>query len=243
MATFPTLLAAGVTNEGAFLPFELFAGEAPVLTSHGTAAGTALAQFSIVSRNEDGLLVAWSETAGRATLAGTFSAVGTADDTITINGQAFVLKAAAASTYEVTIGGTATITATNLTAKINAVPDVVNVTATSAGAVVTLFARVPGYGGNSITVSEAGTGFSWAGAATTLAGGADESEGIAIGIVAQAIAAAGMGPIYTGGCFNHEVLVWPASLTTLAQRRAVFDRSPISLDVPRGAAGAMTYPP
>ncbi|WP_412543928.1 hypothetical protein [Pseudomonas aeruginosa] len=27
---------------------------------------------------------------------------------------------------------------------------------------------------------------------------------------------------YTGGDFNHAVLIWPATVTTLAQRRAVF---------------------
>lgn len=30
--------------------------------------------------------------------------------------------------------------------------------------------------------------------------------------------------VYTGGFFNHEALVWHASLTTLAQRKAVFSR-------------------
>lgn len=29
-------------------------------------------------------------------------------------------------------------------------------------------------------------------------------------------------PYYTGGDFNHEVLVWPAAIDTLAERRAVF---------------------
>lgn len=32
---------------------------------------------------------------------------------------------------------------------------------------------------------------------------------------------------FIGGTFNDAALVWPAALTTLAQRKAVFDRTPI----------------
>lgn len=34
---------------------------------------------------------------------------------------------------------------------------------------------------------------------------------------------------YTAGDFNHEALVWPAALTTLAARKAVFNRTSIAI--------------
>ncbi len=99
----------------------------------------------------------------------TFSGTGTAADTITINGQAITLVAAAAATYEVTIGGSATATAQAVKAKINAYPDVFAVSASGNAAVLTLTALLPGIDGNSITTVEAGTGTSFGGA--TLSGG------------------------------------------------------------------------
>lgn len=106
-------------------------------------------------------------TAATGTL--TFSGTGTADDTITINGQAITLKASAVGTYEVTIGGTAAATAQAVKAKINAYPDIFEVSASGDAAVLTLTAHVPGTGGNSITTTESGTGTAFGGA--TLSGG------------------------------------------------------------------------
>lgn len=34
-------------------------------------------------------------------------------------------------------------------------------------------------------------------------------------------------PYYDGGCFNHAALIWPASLTTEAARKAVFGGTPV----------------
>lgn len=57
--------------------------------------------------------------------------------------------------------------------------------------------------------------------------GSDGSE-VAAGIIANAVDTTGTGVtgqwsgFYTGGDYNHAALVWPATLTTLAQRRAVF---------------------
>lgn len=34
---------------------------------------------------------------------------------------------------------------------------------------------------------------------------------------------------YTGGDFNHEALVWPAAITTLADRKAAFARTSIAI--------------
>lgn len=55
---------------------------------------------------------------------------------------------------------------------------------------------------------------------------------LAIGIAAQPVAALTPGawlPIFTGGVFNHQALVWPAGVTTLAARKAIFDGSNIGV--------------
>ncbi|HSU67758.1 MAG TPA: head decoration protein [Tepidisphaeraceae bacterium] len=60
--TYPNLLAGGLTDEGDFVPFELFAGESDIVTSQGTASTTALEQFRVVSRYTDGTLIPWDGT-------------------------------------------------------------------------------------------------------------------------------------------------------------------------------------
>lgn len=107
----------------------------------------------------------------RASKTGTFSGVGTADDTITVNGVVFTLKASAASAYQVTIGGTAAATAANFAAKVNAKSAETGVTAVAVAEDVTLTATVGGTEGNAIVIAESGTGFSFAGGATLLSGG------------------------------------------------------------------------
>jgi hypothetical protein len=62
---------------------------------------------------------------------------------------------------------------------------------------------------------------------------ASDTTKVAIGIACQPLAsnaAAVRLPYYIGGAFNHAALVWDATLTTLAQRKAVFDRTPISIN-------------
>lgn len=54
-------------------------------------------------------------------------------------------------------------------------------------------------------------------------------ETIAIGIAAQAGVLNTFAPYYVGGVFNPDALVWPASVTTLAQRKAVFARTNIQI--------------
>lgn len=62
----------------------------------------------------------------------------------------------------------------------------------------------------------------------------------AIGISAQPITTAASPvqslPYYVSGFFNHEALVWPATLTTLAQRKAVFVGTEIQIGSLYGAA-------
>jgi hypothetical protein len=106
-------LAGGITELGTHEPLQLFAGEMPVFTDHGTAEdGTTLAKYTVVQRDADGFLIAW-----------------------------------------------------------------------------------------------------------------DGTTGVVAGITAQPVAASGANvdvPIYTGGFFNHEALVWPPAVDTLAERRAAF---------------------
>ena len=113
-------LVGGLENVGSFEPLQLWAGEMPIITDHGTAKdGTTLAKYAVVAKDADGFLVAHNP-------AGT--------------------------------GGTA-------------------------------------------------------------------STAVAIGITAQPVAASGANvdvPIFVGGYFNHEALVWNASTDTLAERVAVF---------------------
>lgn len=110
----------------------------------------------------------------------TFADVGDADDTVTIGGQVYTLKASPANPYEVDIGASVTETASNLAAAINAgagagtaygTGTVVNsdVTATSALGVVTITARISGTAGNSVTLAKDGTDITVSGA--NLSGG------------------------------------------------------------------------
>jgi len=125
-----------------------------------------------------------SDDAGavRASRALTFSAAGTAADTITIGSRVYTLRAVPTVADDVDIGADAAGSAANLAAAINAGagagtaygtgttahPDV---TAAAVGAVVTVTARAFGPSGNSIAIAENGTSASWASAATLLAGG------------------------------------------------------------------------
>ena len=61
-----------------------------------------------------------SDYGEKATGLATFSAVAVADDTVVIDTETWTFKAAAASTYQVTIGATVSATIDNLVTKINA---------------------------------------------------------------------------------------------------------------------------
>jgi phage tail sheath gpL-like len=115
----------------------------------------------------------------QATLSGTFTGAPTAAETCTINGVAFTARASGAVGNEFNIGGTVTITAANLAAAINAsvtagVADVVF--ASSALGVVTLSSKQAGKVGNAIIVADALSNFTWAGAATRFASGAQSTN-------------------------------------------------------------------
>jgi len=106
------------------------------------------------------------DPASLKTVLGTFSGVGTAADTISIGGVILTLVASAANENEITIGGTAAISATNTIAVINAHTKLKGFVLASSGgsAIVSLQLLESGRIGNLVALLDAGTGFSWASA-------------------------------------------------------------------------------
>lgn len=216
---------AGNETVGTYNPDQLYAGEADIVTTQGVvASGQDLAEFQVVSQS-GGQLFAWNKDgSARATI--TFSGVGTADDTVTINGDVITLKASAtAGQPEITIGGTAAATAQNLKAYINDHSDTLGVTANGDAAALTLIANEPGTGGNGITLAEASTAASVSSA--TLVGGGDDS--VPYGVLPHAIDTTSEGlnadsdsPVIIGGVLNFEKLV--ADSATYTQLREAFAR-------------------
>ncbi len=96
-----------------------------------------------------------SGTAATGTI--TFTGQPTAADTVSIHGVDLTFVAGAAGHNEVTIGGTATITAQALRAVINENSAALLVTAAGGALVLTLTANAEGTGGNSITLTESAT--------------------------------------------------------------------------------------
>ena len=83
----------------------------------------------------------------------TMSAVPTADETLVIDAETFTFKAAASSSYEVTIGASVTVTLTNLVDKINATSTVITAYKTSTSTCVIEYNTV-GIGGNAIVFTD-----------------------------------------------------------------------------------------
>lgn len=126
-------------------------------------------------------VVSLTGSAVAATGTVTFSAAGTADDTVTIGAVAYKLVAVPAAANDVKIGATADETAANLVAAIMAASGAgteygtgtlvhPSVSAVDAGAVITLTAKIPGAAGNSIALATTSTAAAVSGAA--LSGGA-----------------------------------------------------------------------
>jgi len=237
-ATYPNLLASGVNDLGRFDQFDLYAGESEIVTDQGqTADGVAILQFQVLMRDADGRLIPW--TAGGGNYATGSYVVGgqpTAADTITVNGVVLTFVAAlTGAADEVLIGATTAETAANIADVINADPERFNVAATVSGTTVTLTAEDEGTAGNSITIAEGVTSASFTVSGATLSGAnatGDIPSGNAVAIAAQPVAAATPGawlPVFTGGVFNHEALVWPAAILTLDERKRAFDGTNIGV--------------
>lgn len=201
---------AGNEDVGTFSPDQLYAGEADIVSTQGTLAkGIVYAENTVLER-AGGLLKPYDKE-GRSSGALTFSGVGTAADTVTINGVVITLRAAADPALdEVTIGGTAALTAANMLAFINRNAARLGVTATLAGAVITLKAIEPGVDGNDIATVEAGTGTAFG--AATLTGGNALARPYAILPHAVDTSVTGTNAdtdsaILIGGVFNFDKLV------------------------------------
>jgi len=239
-------MAQDIANSGteaAYTPTLLFAGEAPVITDGGTvASGNSVTKYQVLGRNAAGKLVPLGaigagDPAGKSFASGTvtFSGQPSDGDSVTIAGTAVTFKTSGATGNQINIAGSATLTAQALKAFINAnhVATFPTVNATGDALVITITAEAAGAAGNAITLAKSGTNL--AVSAATLSGGSDDVNQAApetkvAAIAAQAIdatSADATGPVYLGGYFNHEALTWPASVNTLALRKAACQGSGI----------------
>lgn len=234
-ATYPPLLASGVNSLGRFDQFDLMAGDGPFTDDWGQAAdGAAISQFQTLMRDAAGRLVPLTTAGDYATGTITVGGQPVATNTVSVNAHAITFVAAGTPTAtQVLIGATAADTAAAIAAVINSDPVLYAVTASVAGTVITLTANAVGTAGNAVALAEAVTdaGFTVSGA--TLAGAnaaEDVPSGNFVAVAMQPVSAATPGaklPIRISGGFNHEALIWPAGLGTLAQRQRACEGTPI----------------
>lgn len=236
---------------------ELFSGDTPLpvsMRSFPVGPDTNLPGFSVVGfegNDPGGNLVLANYVGGQigddgavyASGAFTLTDVPVAAETVTINGRVYTFVAAVADPDDVMIGATAAESAQNLADAINADPDAIeaetvgpdtephaDVSATVAGAVVTIRSNDPGTEGNAITTTETSTVGSWGGA--TLSGGAEVAGGGVVprGITTvEVITGAGVSTtvaIFEAGCFNPNALNWDDSFNTDEKKKHAFDGSP-----------------
>lgn len=251
-------MLAGYETIGRFEPIQLYAGEKQPVSTQGTAAeGFVFGKlnerretykFAVVAE-VGGVLVPWNPTADSdspaafATGTLTFAtAVPTAGETVTINGQAITFRAAADvdDEWEVAIGATLNATAANLRDFINAHRNdfgtAFPVTATAAGAVVTV--RAPGDAGEAVTLAEAGANITASGA--TLANGSDDDASpgganLPVGILPHYLDTTEDGhgepvdtPFFVEGVFNFDALDLPEG-TSYQEARMAFRRTGITI--------------
>lgn len=113
-----------------------------------------------------------------AQITGTFTGNPSNNDTLTIGGQAITAVTSGAVANQFNIGVSATANAAACVAAINASTTLGSwVTASNVLGVMTIVAKIPGKMGNAITLAESMANFAWAGAATRLAGG-DENTNV-----------------------------------------------------------------
>lgn len=238
---------AGNGTEGTFVDFQLYAGESDIITGNEVVSGgVAYAQYTVMGRRADGLIVAWmpgtADESGVPFATGTLTFAGqpVAAETITINAVpiTWIANAAVPVGNQVALGVDAHGSAVALANFLNLHVPTFAVDAavpTGTGTVVILTAETAGAAGNAIALAKSGANPTLS--AATLAGGADTAgqaatESRPMCILAQPVDAS-LGdvpaPVFTGGVFNHVALVWPASVTTELARKKAFDRSHISV--------------
>lgn len=107
----------------------------------------------------------------------TFAAAATAGDTVVINGVSFLCVASAPAANQFVPGANQAASAANLAAAIQASTSALvadHVSASAAGAVVTLTAKIPGPAGNAVTLADTGADISVS--AARLAGGSSVQQ-------------------------------------------------------------------
>lgn len=221
---------AGNEDVGTFSPDQLYAGEADIVTTQGVVASGQVCLEGQVMTRSGGQLFKYNKE-GRASGTLTFAGVGTAADTVTINGDVITLRAAAdPALAEVTIGGTPTATAQNMKAYINNHSDTLGVTASGAAAVLTLVSVEPGVEGNAITTAEAGTGTAFS--AATLVGGGEDARPYCvlphdIDTSATGLNADSDSPIIIGGVLSYDKLIADSATYEELQEAFAFGNSNI----------------
>lgn len=238
-------LAYGDTAAGSFSPSQFILG-GPVNTAAVTVlTGEDLAKYQAIGINAVGKAVAWDPTAtaqtGDTYAHGvlTFGGQPSADDTVTINGNAITFKASGATGAQVNIGGSATLTATALLTYINANTETLTVNAQQSGTRLTIEANTAGAAGNAITLAKSGTYPSVS--AATLTGGYDNTtvtapEAKLAGFMAQAVDATSAdvsGPYFREGRFNYNLVEWNSAVASLAVAQAACAGSALFVDVPK----------
>lgn len=189
--------------------------------------------------------IAQATSGAEATGVLTFTGVGTAAETVTIGSQVYTLRAAPTTVgNEVKIGATAAETAANLAAAINgsagagtlygsATLPHQDVTASTAGAVLTVTSKLFGAGANAIATTETSAAASFGGA--TLAGGTVPAVR-PIGIILADLVTDASGkhkgvPVYRQGCFNPDALVWHGSFSNDAEKFQAFRGAPTPTNI------------
>lgn len=229
---------AGFESESWGGPKEILFGDTPAIASQtimvSPAGDVDLDIFSVVT--EAGAMAVFTPGVS-ADEDITFSGVGVATETVTIAGVVYTMTAAVTDPGDVLIGATATESAENLVAAINATPGDAGtkygvgtlendfVSAVNAAGVVTVTAKVVGTVGNTISLATDSAAHITVGAATLSGGTAASSN--AYGVLAtEAHLAAGVSavlPVYRAGHFDGGALKWDSSFNSEARQRVAFE--------------------
>ena len=249
--TYPDLLTRGIDQLGTFLPFELWAGERDIVTSQGTCGSQPLLQFQVVARDVNGLIVPYAVDGSNPGVAtsyadGTLTASNPVAGNVFTIGNVVVTLVSGSSDSAPTpdsnndgkftmnvsaVAPTGGVVLDNIVAAVNANPTAFEVVAVkTAPTTATLYSLVEGTGGNSIpTTVQTGSGVSFGAATLTTGTTNTAARPRAIGFTAQAAMPGGAVMFFTGGVPNHAALVWPPEITTIDQRKAVFDGTGITV--------------
>lgn len=166
-----TSLAAAINAYEPVRQFVTATSSSAVVTITAREAGAVGNSISLLELDAGGGIARSGSTLSGGTNAGalvsvngTFSNVGTANETISIGGVTLTLKASASTESEITIGASAAATATNTISKINAHSKLKGLVLASSGGsgVVTVQLLSGGRVGNLVTLADTSAVFAWA---------------------------------------------------------------------------------